>query len=132
MKFYIILLSFFLVQVTSSFAQDDNFVSASLEQELINWEKKWTFDSYIKNSVVVISSENVQAKKCILLNDGVLAGEGTYQGVYSTGYFFVNRFGKSVKSTFESFVFYKGNQKVVRICYKDNMESRCNHSALTE
>ena len=119
-------------ECNGSNSDDATTVTSNLDQELKRWSKDWVFDSYIENSVVVLKSENLIANACFLVNDGIVANDTKYEGIHSQGYFYVKRFSSKVKTNFESFIFYKGNRKIVRICYQDNMEQRCNHSALTE
>jgi|GEM_PF-1735720 len=128
----LIIFCYILTVPISLKGQDTGMIKKSIEAELIQWEKKWIFDSYVNNSVVINSHKYVRANACFLLNDAALAGNEKYEGIYCSGYFYVKRFGSVIKSNFESFIFTKDGSNIVRVCYKDNMEQRCNHSALTE
>jgi hypothetical protein len=123
----IILIASILLTFNIVYAQDLSNVKNDLESELQKWDKKWAFDSYIKGSVHIVESYSAWAKGCFLVTNAILADSDKIEGFYSNGYFYVKRFGSQVKATFESFIFYEGNEKIIRICYKDNMEKRCNH-----
>ena len=123
----IILIGVFLLSFGSLLAQDSVSVRKDLESELQKWDKDWTFDSYIQGSVHLLECYAARAKGCFLVTTAILATSNELEGVYSNGYFYVKRFGSRVKSTFESFIYFEGNEKIIRICYKDNMEKRCNH-----
>ncbi len=101
--------------------------SADIERALQKWNKKWAFDDYINGSVTVAESYRIRAKDCFLHSTPILSNNSIHEGTFARGSFYVKRFGSLVKAYFESFAYYEDDELIVRICYKDNMEKRCNY-----
>ncbi len=104
-----------------------------IEVELQNWSKKWAFDSYVNGSVQLTDLRPATWKETSSWNElglnkitGLSTQDKENHGAFAAGYYYVKRYGSTVKTYFKAYAYYSGNKKIIRICYKDNLESRCN------
>lgn len=104
-----------------------------IDVELQSWSRKWTFDSYVNGSVQLTDLRPALWKEKSSWNElgldkitGLSTQDKENHGAFATGYFYVKRFGSRVKTDFKAYAYFAGNKKIIRICYRDNLESRCN------
>ena len=104
-----------------------------IEVELQSWSKSWVIDSYVKGSVKLADWQPATWSETSSWNElginkitGISTEEKKKHGAFASGVFYVSRFGSKVKTNFKAYAYYSGREKIIRICYRDNMEQRCN------
>lgn len=104
-----------------------------LEVELQMWSDNWIIDSYVKGSAKLAEWHPASWKETSSWNElginkitGLSTEDKENHGAFASGIFYVSRYGSRVKANFKAYAYYSGGKKIIRICYRDNMEQRCN------